>query len=244
MGLAPLTIDSSTGLTNIPYGVAYALCKSMMCRQCGHLFADYRFSDAEMARLYTDYRGELYEKTRDSYEPGYAEMNKTLLGGVPHMPKVEKFLEGFLPPTELAILDWGGDTGVNTPFAGRRSLLHIYDPSGRDGTAGATTSSTIPSTGTEYDLIVLSHVLEHIPYPMSTLKEVLPFMGQQTVLYVEVPLERLQHDLAGPPYSGAHRKKHWHEHINFFTMESMRTLLSNAGLDVVCAQVADITEWQ
>lgn len=243
MDLPPLTIDEHTGLTNIPHGIAYALCKSLMCRQCGHLFVDYRFSETEMTRLYSDYRGELYEKTRDFYEAGYSDRNKTLIGGVSHIPRVEEFLEPLLPASGIAVLDWGGDTGVNTPFADSRSLLHIFDPSGRESIADAVSTSDVPAEETPYDLIVLSHVLEHIPYPSNTLDAILPFMGLETVLYVEVPLEKIQRGNEGPPFSGAHRKIHWHEHINFFSAESMRSLLRKAGLVILCENTLDINEW-
>lgn len=244
MDLPPLKIDSSTGLTNIPYGIAYALCKSMMCRRCGHLFVDYRFSASEMARLYKDYRGEEYEKTRELYEPGYARMNKTLCGGVPHMHQVEDFLQELVPESQLKVLDWGGDTGVNTPFAERRSLLHIFDPSSRDPITEAVTFSDVPAERVDYDLIVLSNVLEHIPYPVETLRAIIPFMASKTTLYVEVPLERLQQGVVGPPYSGAFRKKHWHEHVNFFTSQSMEHLLRNCGLTILSKNVSDISAWQ
>lgn len=245
MDLPPLTIDSSTGLTNIPDGIAYALCKSMLCRRCGHLFVDYRFSESEMTRLYTDYRGDIYAKIRGSYEPGYAEMNQTLCNGISYLAQVEEFLRGLLPTSDLAVLDWGGDTGINTPFADRRSLLHIFDPSAKDAdVADAVTFSDIPDERIDYDLIVLSNVLEHIPFPSDTLKAVRPFMGPQTVLYVEVPLERLQQSAQGPPYTGANLKKHWHEHINFFTAESMGRLLDSCGFAVSAHATLDTSLWQ
>lgn len=244
MDLPPFKIDSSTGLTNISDGTSYALCKSLTCRQCGHLFVDYRFSETEMARLYTDYRGDAYERIRDSYEPGYAEMNKTLREGVSYVSQVEDFLQDLMPDSPIAVLDWGGDTGINTPFTDRRSLLHIYDPSAKaTNLADAVAFSAPPAKKVDYDLIVLSNVLEHIPFPGDTLDAILPFMNATTILYVEVPLERLQQEVTGPPYSGASRKKHWHEHINFFTIDSMKKLFDNCGLTVVAENIADISSW-
>lgn len=243
MGLPPLDIDATSGLTNLIYGRSYALCKSMMCRKCGHMFVDYRFSDREMESLYADYRGEEYVSLRESYEPGYTQRNKLLADGVAYLSQVEEFLDEFMPSSDIAILDWGGDTGVNTPFKGRRSSLHIFDPSDKaTGLTDTLTFASVPSQRSIYDLIVLSNVLEHIPFPSETLNELMPFMGPETILYVEIPLEAIQQSAAGPPYSGAQNKKHWHEHINFFTPDSIEILLEKSGFTIVSKNLLDISD--
>ena len=103
-----------------------------MCHRCGHLFVDYRFSESEMQQLYNDYRGPGYTELRELYEPGYMERNRVICEGISYISEVEAFLAEFLPASEIAVLDWGGDTGTNTPFADRRSVLHIFDPSAKD----------------------------------------------------------------------------------------------------------------
>ena len=242
MDLAPLRIDKSLGLTTVPDGTAYALCKSLMCRQCGHLFVDYRFSDSEMHRLYSNYRGPTYTDLRDSYEPGYKERNTKIAEGVYFLDEVEAFLAEFVPDSGIAILDWGGDTGINTPFKSRRSFLHIYDPSAKKaGAADAVSFSEVPEERGDYDLIVLSEVLEHIPFPASTLSAIRPYMTPETILYVEVPLEKLQVGRSGPPYSGAEKKKHWHEHISFFTPRSMASLLERSGFSIEASRIFEMS---
>jgi hypothetical protein len=53
-----------------------------------------------------------------------------------------------------------------------------------------------------------------------------------TLLYIEVPLEALT--VAEPdPIARLRAKRHWHEHINFFTRESMRALIERAGFNVL-----------
>ena len=101
------------GLRDLPLGHAQALCASLCCPSCGTLFLDMRFDDAEMARLYADYRGPAYEAERERFEPGYAARNRGLLAGDAHIPAVEAFLQPHLP-ARPAVLDWGGDTGLNT----------------------------------------------------------------------------------------------------------------------------------
>ena len=242
MNLAPMKIDRSFGLRTVPDGTAFSLCKSLMCHDCGHLFADYRFSETEMTNLYTEYRGSAYTALRETYEPGYAARNAVISEGIFYMQLVEDFLRPFVPESAIAVLDWGGDTGTNTPFRERRSLLHIFDPSVRDtGSDEILSFSEVPEDLTKYDLIVLSNVLEHIPFPSETLAAIRPFMSPETTLYVEVPLENLQRSALQSPYTGAHRKKYWHEHINFFTPTSMERLLTKAGFTVQASKILDLS---
>src|SRR5437016_2710182 len=57
-GWEPVEIMDDWGLRDIKSGMAYPLCNSVQCASCGVLFLDIRFSDSEMATLYSGYRGE------------------------------------------------------------------------------------------------------------------------------------------------------------------------------------------
>lgn len=232
LGLPPLTIDSSWDLRTIPEGTAYCLCKSLHCLDCGHLFVDYRFDDREMQLLYADYRGEAYTKLREAYEPGYTERNSRLCTGASYKTAVEDFLLPFLPGDSLSILDWGGDTGINTPFAARCKRLDIYDPSAKPLLYGSAVIHPDQVKDVVYDLLVLSQVLEHIPDPADTLNQILPSLSLSAILYIEIPHERLQRSWDGEG-SLAARRRHWHEHINLFSPQSAHKLFGRCGLEVI-----------
>ena len=90
----------------------------------------------------------------------------------------------------------------------------------------------------KYDLIVCSNVLEHIPYPAEILGDIKACMDSDTILYLEVPLEEIMRD----PFDGFYRnKRHWHEHINFFSEIALRRLIAACGLDVVGYKVLRVT---
>jgi hypothetical protein len=238
-GWAPVEIDASWGLQTIRPGMAYSVCKSLRCVECGLVFLDIRFSDEELGALYRDYRGPAYVALRDQYEPGYAQRNALLNQGVPFVAEIEAFLAPWLS-LPVRVLDWGGDTGKNTPFARDRSVCHIYDISNKPVLEGMVrvdkASATATASVTPYDLVVCSQVLEHVPYPSEVMLEMQALMGEQTILYVEVPHETLMQDGAG--LSTAHeRKRHWHEHVNFFTQEALRRLAQACSLRVLALQV-------
>jgi SAM-dependent methyltransferase len=238
-GWEPVQIDESWGLRTIPQGIAYSLCNSLLCEQCGLLFLDIRFSDSEMMRLYENYRDNEYTLLREKYEPGYTERNEALLEGMSYIGDVESFLQPYLPKT-IRVLDWGGDTGVNTPFKESASnTIHIYDISGVETFGLFPKVSKQTAAKNDYDLIVCSNVLEHVPLPRKVLREIKAIMRPTTILYVEVPLENLAKEyLDGVKL--LEKKRHWHEHINFFNQGALEALMASVGLSLLSIVSHDI----
>jgi hypothetical protein len=236
-GWEPVEITQDWGLRTIPTGLAYPLCNSIQCEDCGLVFLDIRFDDDEMAALYGGYRGPAYAELRDRYEPGYLAHNADILTSQADTTPVERFLAS-LVPTRPTVLDWGGDTGVNTPFRQAGGAIWVHDVSGQPLLDGVQQTSTATLREQTYDLIVLSHVLEHTPWPAAVLDEIRAVMSSTTTLYIEVPLETLMS--GGPVTRGlAAQKKHWHEHVNFFTETAVRRLLTRSGLVTVAFEVRD-----
>jgi SAM-dependent methyltransferase len=224
-------ISPEWGLRDLPAGMACSVCKTMMCEDCGMLFLDMRFDDEEMAALYQDYRGEAYAAARDRFEPGYAARNAIMLDGSAYIDQIEAILEPHLRPRPR-VLDWGGDTGVNTPFRSRAAQLDIYDISNRPLVDGARSVGIDAVKTNVYDLIVFSNVLEHVPYPRDSLREIVNVMRPETILYVELPHEEIMRADENP----AHRldqKRHWHEHINFFTPAALDAVFGDVGLTII-----------
>jgi hypothetical protein len=235
-GWAPVEIDESWGLQTIRNGMAYSICKTLRCRNCSHLFCDVRFSDEEMRALYSGYREEAYVGLRDHYEPGYRKRNADLVETVSYKADIEAFLAPHLRDP-LTILDWGGDTGSNTPCEERRVSLDIFDISGKDVVAGARAVTLEQAVESKYGLVVCGQVLEHTPYPSDLLIEIRKAMNAHSVLYIEVPFEKIMQ-------SGESEvetiKRHWHEHINFYSRASLIALLETMGFAILDQNVLAI----
>ena len=228
-GWEPVVIDESWGLRTIRTGNAYSICRSLWCADCQLLFLDIRFTELELGSIYREYRGEEYTALRESYEPGYVARNAGLLAGIEHLEHVEDFLLPHLS-TPLTVLDWGGDTGRNTPFRFRAERVDLYDLSQLPVLEGVRAVTREEALDNRYSLIVCSHVLEHVSYPADLLRELYPMMGPETICYLEVPHESL---MRTSPLEAHLRKRHWHEHINFFSEDSLRHLVGNVGLEIV-----------
>jgi len=237
-GWRPVIIDDSWGLKTIQNGNAYSICKTLRCRRCDHLFCDIRFSDEEMNSIYSGYREEAYVSLREYYEPGYRERNNGLVQSITYKDDIEEFLSDFVKDP-LTILDWGGDTGANTPFEKRRVSLDIFDISGKavEGDARAVTREQ--ATSSKYHLIICSQILEHVPFPLDVLLPVREAMDSESILYIEVPYEDL---MRIEMMDKEKKKRHWHEHVNFYSQSSMDALLKNCGFDVLKRNIL-ITEF-
>lgn len=227
-GWEPVVITEGWKLQTINIGSAYSICNSLLCTKCSFLFLDIRFSENELRKLYQDYRGENYAALREKYEPGYLSRNNSLNRKIGYIRKIEEFISPHISDNPT-ILDWGGDTGKNTPFQGKSSQIYVYDISNKETISGVQCIEKSEIQKNQFDLIVCSNVLEHLPYPSDIILEISEAAKKQTKIYIEVPLEEIM--LNGN--SEQHKeKKHWHEHINFFTEKSLTRLITNTGLIV------------
>ena len=233
-GWTPVEILPEWGFRHLKAGMAYPLCNSMQCQACGLLFLDIRFDDEEMARLYSDFRSDAYARQRDAFEPGYAALNAAIQVYVPDTSDADRGLAG-LGKRAPRVLYWGGIGGKYTPFRETASQVDIYDLSDEPPIPGVRRVSLEQAAANRYDLVVMSHVLEHVPYPETVVRPALDCLDRDGALYVEVPFEPV---VAAAPRARdlATRKRHWHEHINFFTEDAMRALLERCGAQVVGAE--------
>jgi hypothetical protein len=228
-----------TGLRDILDGYAYQFCRSLYCRSCGHLASDIRFNDEQMRNLYRDYRGDDYLKLREFYEPGYIKRNSIFNHEYHYRDMVDSFILRYMEIYPKSALDWGGDTGINTPLKEQLKLHHIFDISNTEPVKGASlvNEDTIPNY--LYDLVVCQHVLEHLPFPSQSIANLVKKINGDPFFYFEVPHEPI---MRKTPTHQTPNKKHWHEHINFYTEDSLAKLLLRCGLTPISVISTDISK--
>lgn len=139
-----------------------------------------------------------------------------------------------LPPRGR-VLDFGGGNGA---------LLSAFLDGGCEGFVvdwvahpvpgverlGATLDEVEP--GRVFEVILASHVLEHLADPVGVLNRLRERLAPGGVLLVEVPLE-----IAG----GLPRFEEPVTHVSFFSEEPLRVALERAGLEVVRVEVVPST---
>jgi len=192
-------------------------------------FFGHPFSDEELGKLYHDYRGVRYKTLREGYEPGYT-LRNTLLGqAIDYGGILEELLKPHLQ-FPVSILDWGGDTGENTPFKNKCKAFDVFDISNIAVIEGARSVCKQEAMAKQYDLISCCGVLEHVPYPSDLLEDIKKAMHTDSILNIEVPYAEVV-GLHGA--SAIAHKKHWHEHIYFFSPHYLEQLIANSGLKIV-----------
>jgi SAM-dependent methyltransferase len=92
------------------------------------------------------------------------------------------------------------------------------------------TSENIPFQNIFFDLIVLSHVVEHLEDPQEFLQNVHKKFDFEWIL-IEVPLEDLFFSRLKARFRS--RYKNRAGHVQFFTPSSFEALIKNSGFDIV-----------
>lgn len=214
--------------------------ETMLCGQCRHLFLSPTFDDAELDRLYSptataETKRQYRESERvtgrswaEQHAIPAAEQEALRLAARHYRPRrLQERVAAVRPPGEIRkILDFGARTGELTECFPKECQRYVYD---KDLSAMADLGviplgsfEAIRSNG-PYDLIVLSHVLEHIPYPTHLLIELNASLTPDGVLDVEVPIE----------YCGTILKRRGipiGPHVNYFCRSSLLACLRSASL--------------
>jgi SAM-dependent methyltransferase len=130
------------------------------------------------------------------------------------------------------ILDYGGGDGrLMRTFAraGHRTFLVDFNSSPVDGIDKLCDTVDQLPADIFFDLVVASHVLEHVSEPANIVRQLAAHVRPGGYLFVEVPMEIW----GGPPL---------HEepvtHVNFFVPGSLRRCLEAAALDVISCRLA------
>ncbi|MGB2409146.1 MAG: methyltransferase domain-containing protein, partial [Paracoccaceae bacterium] len=88
----------------------------------------------------------------------------------------------------------------------------------------------------KFDLVTCMQVLEHVADPLDLLHTITGFMSSESFLYFELPFEKImQNDISTD--ERVTLKRHWHEHVNFFSEYGLAELASRAGMKIVTSRV-------
>lgn len=210
------------------FGGQYKPTMLMHCPACGMYYSQYRPTDDEMALLYKDYRGEEYQKQRQRYEPGYTVQKNANLyepadGGGERMSGMISFISEHADVSECrTVLDFGGDKGQFIPSEFVNAKKYVYEISGPEVVDGVELLTDYNELGgKDWDIILCNMVMEHLSDVKTYFSDLVRLMGEDTLLYIEVPNEH---------YLGDNNYAFIHEHINFFTERSFMALAGQNGV--------------
>lgn len=203
------------------------------CRACTFIQVKHPFRDEDLGRLYADYRTSSYNEERIRYEPTYAalanDVGKAEKEMACRVDGLTAWLQGKIEPAgNFSMLDFGGSDGRFLPRMNGNK--YVYEISNTQPMPGIVRIAAEADLAT-YSYIQIAHVLEHVSEPLKLLEHVARFMKPDGYLYIEVPQDLSDEDLAGFRNGSSSRQGlPVHEHINMYCASSIKSLVEAAGL--------------
>jgi SAM-dependent methyltransferase len=226
------------------------------CTACGFMFYNPRLDDAEASRLYAGYRSEEYQRMRHASEPWYTVNFNAQLGAQAaydrRRPVLAAILRQHIGEREIRrVLDYGGDRGDLVCGLVDGAAAFVYDISGIPAVDGVTATSDPAEC--KADLVINSNVFEHVGFPRVLLEEIVKAIPPGGLVFLEVPRELpfgfarvfrriVQSGIVAltRPALARHVLRPaslylMHEHINYFSEQSLATLIRCCGCSVIGA---------
>lgn len=159
-------------------GINYGLSKYLSCKSCNSAFFNVEYSETTMSALYSDYRGEDYFRTRNSWEPSYSkELNQDLTGSETWLKNRQTqildalYLSKIDVKTIESVIDFGGGHGgVMPPF--KKRFLIEKNKNLKTASDITVLASVDEAREISFDLLMCCGVLEHVNNPADLLQEI------------------------------------------------------------------------
>lgn len=181
--------------------------------RCGWTFLDPSYDEVELAKLYACAESD--------------NATGTIFTGRRRCESVHKTVTPWLPAGRLRVLDVGGGAGeLLSCFADDGHEVTVVDMNDRPVGAPGIIKIRAPFldwSGQEFDLLIMSHVLEHTASPSSFLDHAGGILAAGGLLFVEVPFELLT------PLVRRHIGDH--RHLGYFSAVTLRGFLEKCGFD-------------
>jgi hypothetical protein len=191
---------------------------------------------------------------RHAFEPWYtAQFNAGLASNVAYdrrRPVLAAILRQHIGDRKIQrVLDYGGDRGDLVHGLVDGAQAFVYDISGIPAVDGVVATSNPAEC--KADLIINSNVLEHAGFPRVLLGDIVKAAPSEGTVYLEVPRESpfglsrmcrrvAQAGIVALTHPGLARHMIrpaslylMHEHINYFSEQSLATLMRSGGCEVI-----------
>lgn len=126
------------------------------------------------------------------------------------------------------LLDALRELGYATAGIERSPAYHVAEEAGH--TIVRVDIEEADDRGERYELITITHVLEHLVHPVAALRWIGRHLADGGLAAIEVPNFG---DLARPLWRAAYRPLELGDHVTFFERGTLRAAIDEAGLEVV-----------
>lgn len=216
----------------------HAFTEMQICLCCSFVQTKMPFRDDDIMRLYLDYRSPSYNRERIQFEPSYASIAAAVGQDEVEIRSrttaLNAFLRRALPANgSFSMLDYGGSDGKFMPDLPGPKF--VYEISNVEPVPGVTRVNAESDLGT-YSLVLLAHVIEHVPHPLKLVRKLTQYVEAGGYLYIETPQEIADQDRNDLQQSKHRMDVGIHEHINSYCVSAVTKLLESAHLNVVAIE--------
>lgn len=234
------------------------------CTNCSFAFYDYRFSPEEEKKLYDMYRSDLYQRQREKHECWYtARVNNAFNNNEKYLKEQQRVIEKVLRDNGYDrfdnALDYGGNEGATYLDKWGIKNKYVYDISGCEVLPNITKIDRKEDIrDLPLDFVMCNMTFEHLTSTTEIIDFYTKIGDANTIFYVEVPSEfpfsinkfSIKNNiglLLNPNYNSwklflyylKQRKEPFFtmkEHINFYTSNSLKTLIESYGFRTIDIQ--------
>ena len=194
-----------------------------LCRNCGFIFLNPRFSEEDFAVKYNTIVELNSVKYREQKSPPPSNLIDM------RVDRIHRLVRPLLNngSSRPRILDFGGQSGfILKPFIGECEcgVIDYERWELPEGVAYLGRDFSDLGSNDKFDAVLFLHTLEHVLKPMDMVRSIGSFLTEGGILYIEVPLGCFREWM---------RLRDPLTHINFFSEESLFNCFTAAGLNVV-----------
>jgi 2-polyprenyl-3-methyl-5-hydroxy-6-metoxy-1,4-benzoquinol methylase len=202
--------------------------RAAACRDCGLLFVHPQPTSSELDAYYAPDGGWRASRTDRHVAEAGSPQNKTEGAAASIFPALDRFFRASEPLEGARVFDFGCGQGAwLNSFQDRGWDTYGLEPSTDVAFARHKRVLTIPSVP-QFDVLIVYHVLEHLPRPLDTLRDLAGSLVPGGYCLVSVP--RIDMLAVHQQVDYCLHPRH---HIVGYTEACMRGLLARAGLEVV-----------
>lgn len=228
--LEPLSLSEMAGHSRVGFVTG--------CRECGLLFANplpdpeklktFYSPDGTWGSGYAGERREMLHRHAERALAGFRKANPPRRTRDVLLEAIDRHVPVFDPPAGAAVLDFGcGDGKLLNVLLEIGWRTFGIEPSSDVAFLRHSRLETIPSTP-QFDLVLMHHVLEHMPQPLDILRALSRAMKPGAAMFISVPrLDTL------PQHRDFHYCVNARTHLVSFSQACLRELLARAGLELV-----------
>lgn len=205
----------------------------LICPSCTFEFSEFRLTEEEEIKYYTDYRGSMYDQQRKICTPFYEDI-KHLFDEPSYKQNrrkaVSDLVSKYIDPLQIkTVLDYGGDDGSLIPNTFINANKFVYDLSNRPLIDDVLFYNL--DDDAKFDLVICSHVLEHKSDPSDLMHQLKSTMHESSFLYIEVPYKE-KYPL--PPNT-------FDEHLNEWNEKSLKKFLLRHHINIIKMSLYNIS---